>query len=478
MDTTKSKDKSRLLLVSILLMGTFLCNLNQTLLNVALPEIMRDFSITASQGQWVSTGYMLVSGLMIPTTAFLIERFKTRSLYLFSISLFLIGSFIAGFSPNFTLLLIGRMVQAIGAGVVMPLMTVTLMNVYPANKLGSILGIIGIAMNFAPGLGPTLSGWVIQNYHWRFLFYGLVPFTIINLVLAIFFLKNIGKQKMLKFNFLGVVLSSIGLGSLLLGFSNAGDASWLSFNVLGAVIFGLLIIGVFIKQQLSKQQPMLDFRVFKNPQYTTLTLINFIIMMSLYGGMLLLPMFLQDVRDLSPFTSGIIMLPGAFLMAILSPLSGRLFDKYGAKPISLIGIVILVIGTFMFTLLNLQTSINFAIIAQSIRSIGLVLIMMPLQAEALKALPLSIVAHGTAMFQTTRQIAGSIGTSLLITIMSTASSMYEKHNFSPGTTLLASDQKDILLFGIQISYIVTTILCVIALFMTIMMKTSNKVKKL
>lgn len=462
-------------ILAILLMGTFLCNLNQTLLNVALPSIMSDFNISASQGQWISTGYMLVSGLMIPITAFLIERFKTRPLYHFSITMFLIGSILAGLSPNFTLLILGRMIQAIGAGIIMPLMTVTLMNIYPANKIGSIMGLIGLAMNFAPGVGPTMAGWIVQSYNWRFLFYLLIPFAALNLFLSLRYLTNVGQQKMLKFNLLGVILSSVGLGCLLLGFSNAGDHPWISIKVLGFIIAGSIITAAFVYQQSALTSPMLNFTVFKSKTFTMMTIINFVVIMALYGGMLLLPMFLQNVRHVSPFISGVIMLPGACFMAILSPLSGRLFDRYGAKPITIIGLVILIVGTFMFTQLTLHSTVTFAALAQTIRSIGLVLILMPLQAEALKSLPLELVAHGTAMFQTTRQIAGSIGTSILITVMS-LSSKYFATSQALGQT--ATHQQTIMLHGIKSAYNMTTILCLIALILTIALKNKPQLSKL
>lgn len=454
-------------ILAILLTGTFLCNLNQTLLNVALPSIMSDFNISASQGQWISTGYMLVSGLMIPITAFLIERFKTRPLYHFSITMFLIGSILAGISPSFTVLILGRMIQAIGSGVIMPLMTVTLMNIYPANKIGSIMGLIGLAMNFAPGIGPTMAGWIVQSYNWRYLFYILIPFAALNLLLSFRYLANVGRQKMLKFNLIGVILSSVGLGCLLLGFSNAGDHLWLSFNVLGVIIIGSVITAIFVYQQLTITSPMLNFTVFKSKTFTMTTIINFVVIMALYGGMLLLPMFLQNVRHVTPFVSGVIMLPGACFMAILSPLSGRLFDRYGAKPITIIGLVILIVGTFMFTQLTVHSTVTFAALAQTIRSIGLVLILMPLQTEALKSLPLELVAHGTAMFQTTRQIAGSIGTSILITMMSISSKHFEK---SLVLTHSINQQQGIILHGIKSAYNMTTILCLIALILTILLK--------
>lgn len=462
---TKQKNSS---ILAILMMGTFLCNINQTLLNIALPSIMKAFSISASQGQWLSTGYMLVSGLMIPITAYMIERFKTRPLYIFSITMFLIGSLLAGIAPNFFLLVIGRMVQAIGAGIIMPLMTVTLMNIYPAHKIGSIMGLVGIAMNFAPGVGPAFAGWVLQHYTWRTLFYAIVPFAALNLILAIIYLTNVGQQKFLKFNATGVLLSSIGLGSLLYGFSNAGDHPWLSFKVIGIILIGLLVTAGFIWQQLAQERPMLNFFVFKSPTFTIMTIINFIIIMALYGGMLLLPLFVQNVRGASPLISGLIMLPGAFFMAVLSPISGKFFDRYGVKPVSIIGITILLAGTFMFILLDGSTSIAFVTVAQTIRSIGLVLILMPLQAQALKALPIDIVAHGTAMFQTSRQIAGSIGTAILITIMSHSSARYEKATYSEH--LSNPQQQDVLLHGLQSAYITTTLLCLLALILIFRLK--------
>ncbi|EAE1251105.1 MFS transporter, partial [Listeria monocytogenes] len=212
----------------VMLMGAFVTILNQTLMNVALPSIMKDFGITASQGQWLSTGFMLVNGVMIPMTAFLIERFTTRQLYLFAMITFAIGTAIGGFATDYTMLIAGRMVQAIGAGIVMPLLTVVVLNLFPMERRGRAMGLIGLAMNFAPAIGPTLSGWIVQQYDWRNLFFIIIPFAILDIVVAIFLLKNVGKRTFPKLDILGVIMSTVGFGSLLLGFSNAGDHDWLT----------------------------------------------------------------------------------------------------------------------------------------------------------------------------------------------------------------------------------------------------------
>lgn len=267
MGNTK-QSKQDLTVLGILLFGTFLSFLNQTLMNVALPSVMKDFGITAAQGQWLSNGYMLISGVMIPATAFLIDRFKTRHLYLASMILFTAGTFIASVSINYNMLIAGRMIQALGAGPIGPLMTVVIMNMFPVENRGKAMGFIGLAMNFAPAIGPTLSGWIVQTYDWRSIFYVVLPLAVINIVVAFFALKNIGEQRFPKFNFLGMVLSTIGLGALLLGFSNAGDKAWLTFDVVGYILIGLIVTGIFIYQQTHADVPLLNFSVFKHRVFT------------------------------------------------------------------------------------------------------------------------------------------------------------------------------------------------------------------
>lgn len=466
MSQTK-QSKQDITVLIILLFGTFLSFLNQTLMNVALPSVMKDFDITAAQGQWLSNGYMLISGVMIPATAFLIDRFKTRHLYLTSMIVFTLGTFIASISINYPMLIAGRMIQALGAGPISPLMTVVIMNMFPVQSRGKAMGFIGLAMNFAPAIGPTLSGWIVQSYDWRSIFYVILPLGIINILVAVFALKNFGEQTYPKFNFLGIVLSTIGLGTLLLGFSNAGDKPWLTFNVAGFVLIGLVVTGLFIYQQTHTKLPMLNFSVFKHRIFTLSSITNFVVIMGLYGGMILLPLYIQNVRGVSPMTSGMVLLPGAIIMAIMSPITGALYDRIGARYLSFTGLIILSIGTFMFTLIDMNTTVIYLAIMQGVRSFGLGLALMPIQTDALNDLPLELMSHGSAMYNTIRQIAGSLGTALLVTIMSISTSNFAAENV--GISI-----EEATLHGIQIAYIVVTAISVVAAVMCL--KLSKKAK--
>lgn len=461
------QSKQDITVLAILLFGTFLSFLNQTLMNVALPSVMRDFDITAAQGQWLSNGYMLISGVMIPATAFLIDRFKTRHLYLTSMVVFTIGTLIASLSVNYPMLIMGRMIQALGAGPISPLMTVVIMNMFPVQSRGKAMGFIGLAMNFAPAIGPTLSGWIVQTYNWRAIFYVILPLAAINLVVAFFSLKNFGDQKYPVFNFLGVVLSTVGLGSLLLGFSNAGDKPWLTIDVLGFITLGLVVTGLFIYQQTHTKTPLLNFSVFKHSIFTIASITNFVVIMGLYGGMILLPLFLQNVQGVSPMTSGMVLLPGALVMAFMSPITGALYDRMGAKYLSFTGLIILTVGTFMFSLVELNTSLTYLATVQGIRSFGLALAMMPLQTDALNDLPLELMSHGSAMYNTIRQIAGSIGTALLVTVMSLATTQYATNNVGVSIEVAT-------LHGIKIAYIGVTIISLIATGLCLKLKTKEK----
>ena len=436
--------------------------LNQTLMNVALPNIMTEFHIGPSQGQWVTNGYMLVNGVMVPLTAFLIQRLTTRKLYLTAVGLFALGTLIAGFANSFAVLVTGRMVQAIGAGVFGPLMNVVVMNLYESDKRGQAMGMIGLALNFAPAIGPTLSGLIITQLSWRFLFLIVAPFIIADFILAFYLLKNIGKTKRLKFDFLGVVLSSIGLGSLLYGFSNAGATAWSDFTVWGFVVIGLIVTALFIWRQITNKTPLLNMAVLTYRQFVVAMLINVVLMIAMYGGALMLPLYIQNVRHYSALISGLILLPGALITALLSPLSGRLYDKYGPRYLTLTGILLTTVGTFSLSMVTLNTPIWLVVVSQLIRQLGLVIVLMPIQTEAFNALPLSLMPDGSAMFTTVRQLAASFGTAALVTVM-TQVVVYAGKAYPTHTTLNQ-------LQGIQVTFLFASVLMIIAAAMTTLLK--------
>lgn len=211
-------------ILGVILMGSFVTILNQTLMSTALPSIMKEFSITATQGQWLTTAYMLINGIMVPITAYLVNRFTTRQLYLFSMIAFSIGTFVAATSSVYGVLITGRMIQAVGAGIILPLQMIVVLYLFPIEKRGSAMGLIGLAMNFAPAIGPTFSGWVVQNYQWNMLFYFILPFALLDVVVAIFVLKNVGETGHPKLDGISVIYSTLGFGGLLFGLSNASSS--------------------------------------------------------------------------------------------------------------------------------------------------------------------------------------------------------------------------------------------------------------
>jgi DHA2 family multidrug resistance protein len=416
-DSSNHSIRSQLPLLTVIMLGMFISILNQTLLNVAIPHLITEFNVAATTAQWLMTGYMLVNGILIPISAFLIERFGTRTLFLAAMIFFTGGSVVCGMAPAFSILLVGRLLQAVGAGLLMPLSMTIILTVFPPEIRGKGMGIFGLGIMFAPAIGPTLSGWVMEHYSWRLLFNGIAPLGAIILVLSYFLLKDLGvSNRKAKLDYVGTILSTIGFGATLYGLSEAGGKGWDDGIVISTIVIGLLSIVLFVFQQLNAKQPMLDFRILKYPMFTLTNIITMIMTIGMFGGMFLVPIYLQNLRGFSPLEAGLLMLPGAIAMGALSPISGTLFDKIGPRPLALTGMLITVITTYEFTHLTLQTSYTFIIILYTIRSIGMGLMMMPISTAGLNELPQIKNPHGTALSNTARQIAGSVGISWITTI--------------------------------------------------------------
>lgn len=406
-------------LLSIMILGLFLAILNQTLLNVAIPHLITEFNVTATTAQWLLTGYMLVNGVLIPLAAFLIERFGIRRLFLSAMIFFTVGSLVCGMAPTFSILLIGRLIQAVGGGVLMPLVMTIMLSVFPPEIRGKGMGILGLALMFAPAIGPTLSGWVIEHYSWRVLFNGIAPLGAIVTVAAFVLLRDTTTPKKVPLDIPGTITSVIGVGSLLYGLSEAGSKGWSSGIVLTTLIIGVVMIAAFVVLQLNSTRPMLDFRIFKYDMFSLSNIISVIVTVAMFSGMFLLPIYLQNLRGFTALESGLLMLPGAVIMGIMSPISGTLFDKFGPRPLALIGMFITTVTTYEFTKLTLETSYSFILIIYMIRSFGMSFLMMPIMTAGLNQLPEIKNSHGTSMSNTLRQVSGSLGISIFTTIFST-----------------------------------------------------------
>jgi drug resistance transporter, EmrB/QacA subfamily len=405
--------------IVIMILGAFVALLNQTLMNVALPKMMTDLNITTNTAQWITTGYMLVNGVCIPVTAFLMETFTTRKLFLSAMGLFTIGTLICALSPNFFILMVGRVVQASGAGIIMPLMTNVFLTIFPPEKRGAAMGLMGLAMIFAPAVGPTLSGYVVEHFTWRLLFWIIFPLGAADILLALKYLQNVGRRSFPKLDVSGVILSTIGFGGILYAFSEAGNNGWDDAAVMTTLIIGIISLLFFVWRELTAKTPVLELRVFKYKIFTFTTIVNILVTMAMFAAMILLPIYLQNIRGFTPLQSGLLLLPGAILMGAMSPLTGILFDRIGSRPLAIAGLAITVITTWQFAQLSDATSYGHIMLLYTTRMFGMSLLMMPIMTEGLNNLPRELNSHGTAMSNTMRQVAGSLGTAFLVTVMST-----------------------------------------------------------
>jgi EmrB/QacA subfamily drug resistance transporter len=469
MENEKKEIKKGILLF-VLISGCFLSVLNQTLLNVALSNLMDVFDVTAATVQWLSTGFLLVNGVLIPTTAFLMKRFTTRQLFISSMLFLLLGTVVCAIAPNFAVLLIGRMIQAVGAGIIIPLMMSVILFIFPAEKRGSAMGLIGFAMIFAPAIAPTLAGFIIDYVSWRWLFISLAPLVFIVILLALKFLVNVSETTKSKLDFVSVILSTIGFGFILYGFSNAGNKGWSSSIVIFSLIVGLFFTVFFCIRQIKSKDPVLNLSVFKYKVFTLTSLLNVLVTMIMYADLILLPIYLQTGRGFTAFEAGLLLLPGAVINAILSPVTGKLYDKIGAKPLFIIGLLFMIPSMWAVTDLTASTSFMYLMIRTIILRIGLSFITMPLNTSALNALPKQLGSHGSAVVNTVRQLAGAIGTAVVVTIYTAQVTNHtsEIANENPTTSTGQIESLSSIL-GSGDAYFFMMILAVVALLLTLFM---------
>lgn len=464
----------------IMILGAFLATLNQTIMSVATPELMGDFNITAATAQWLTTGYMLVNGVLIPITAYFMQRFSTKQLFQASMFIFLIGTIVSALATNFGTLLTGRMIQAAGAGIIMPLLMHVILTLFAPEKRGSAMGMVGFAIIFAPAIGPTLAGYILENYSWQTMFYGMIPLTLIVIAFAFVYLKNVSERVSTKFDTMSVVLSTIGFGALLYGFSRAGSLGWSSAEVLICIAAGIVALALFTWRQLVSETPLLDLRAFKYNMFSLTTVISIAITMIMYADMMLLPLYLQNARGYTALESGLLLLPGALVMGFLMPVAGKLFDRFGAKWLAVIGMVITIVTTIGFIDLTDSTSYGYLVLMSTGRRIGMALLMMPIQTAGLNQLPSRLGAHGTAISNTVRQVAGAVGTSLLVSVMTSRTTAHVQDMMATGAANGLSQQQlatESMIQGINDAYVVIIGIAVVGLILSFFIKRTKQAKE-
>lgn len=422
-------------MMGVLLIGAFTMLLSETFFNNAIPTIIQQFGVTQSTAQWVSTGYQLVAGLMIPISAWVFHRFNTRYTFMTLAGIFLIGS-VLGFSANsFGLLLVGRLMQAIAAGSMIPLIQNVVLMIYPANIRGTVMGVIGLVVAFGPALGPTVGGWIIDYWGLKWLSGILIPLTLVLLVAAFFFVHTAVETENVKVDWISILESSLGFGALLYGFSEIGNVGGLSWPSVILLICGLVVLALFTFRQLKLTNPLINVTVFKNHVFTLTTILSALSNIALLGVELVLPLYLQRVHGLSALNSGLILLPGALLEGLISPISGKLYDKFGIKRISLVGFAIIAVGTVPMLFFTASTNLIWVAVAYAFRIVGVATVMMPTFTEGINALKPEFSIHGNAASSTVRQISGSLGTAVLMTLVAFGTSSGSAEHLSQTSQL-------------------------------------------
>lgn len=408
--------RSQIIMLAIMIFGTFVTVLNQTVVTPAQPSIMAEMGIDAATVQWLTTGFTLVNAIMIPVTAYLTDKHSTKALYIISLAIFAVGSLLAGIAPNFAVLLVGRLLQAAGAGILMPMVMTVLMLTFPPERRGSAMGIFGIVIAFAPAIGPSVAGLVIDSLGWRILFYAIAALIAIVIAVSVFALKRTEPlNPAAHLDKISVVMSTVGFGALLYGFSTIGSVG---LNVSDSIItlVGLVVLVLFFRRQLKMEQPMLNVRVLANRRFLIGTVIGMIVQASLLAAGVLMPIYLQSYMGYSATVSGLVIMPGAILMGIMNPFAGRLFDKYGPRVLSIIGLTVLTVSTVGFATLTSTTNVAWITIIYTVRMFSLSLVNMPITTWAMNALDNKVLNHGTSVNNTLRQVSGSLGTALLVSI--------------------------------------------------------------
>lgn len=457
---------TRAIMASLLICG-FIGMFSETALNIAISNLMEVFQISAATAQWLTTGFLLTLGILMPLSGLLLQWFTTRQLFIGSVTSSIIGTLIAALAFNFEMLMVARVLQAIGMGLLIPLMFNTILVIYPPEKRGAAMGFVGLVIMFAPATGPTVAGLLIEYLTWHYIFWLSLPFLVLGLLVGLKFLENVAEVTKPRIDLLSVILSTLGFGGVVFGFSKAGegDAGWSNPVVIASIAVGLAALALFVLRQLFMREPMMNLRVFKYPMFIVGLLLVLTCMMIILSSMIVLPMYLQQGMKLSPFTAGLMLLPGSALNGFLSPRMGKLFDKYGPKWLVLPGLVVVAAALWFFSGVTPVTSVFFIIALHICLMIGISMVFMPAQTNGLNQLPPELYPHGTAVMNTLQQVAGAVGTAVAISILTHGMERYLGTSAAPNEVTEVAKAMTLGSHGVfHFAMIVTLIGLVLALF--------------
>ena len=415
--------------VALLVGSAFVMILNETIMSVALPALIVDLRVTASTAQWLTSGFLLTMAVVIPTTGYLLQRFPARGIYLTAMLLFCAGTLLAALAPGFAVLLAARMVQACGTAVMVPLLITTIMNVIPADRRGQTMGTISIVIAVAPAVGPTMSGVILDNLGWRWMFWIVLPIALAAMAAGAIWLRVAveADRTSVPLDVVSVPLSAVAFAGLVYGMASLGESAqgahggvppWVPLAA------GAVALVVFVVRQLRLQRrdaALLDLRPFTYRRFTVSIVLVMLGFMALFGGIIMMPLYVQDVLHRGPFVAGLVVLPGGLLMGVAGPFIGRAYDRFGARRLVVPGALMLCAAMWSFVTLDVDSSIWQVVVFQSVMMVALALMFTPLMTDSLGALPDWLYSHGSAILTTLQQVAGAAGAALFVTVMTLAS---------------------------------------------------------
>jgi len=410
--------KRNTLVIALLLISAFVVILNETTMGVAIPHLVGDLGITIQAAQWLSTAFLLTMAIVIPITGFLLQRYNTRPVFIVAMSLFSIGTLVAAISQGFEILLVARVIQASGTAIMMPLLFTTVLNLVPPASRGRVIGNVSIVISVAPALGPTISGFILNYLEWRWIFILVLPIALAGLAIGARFMVNVTEPSSARIDILSVVLAAFGFGGLVYGLSNLGTEYALAGII--ALAIGAVGLTAFIWRQLRLQRTdsaLLDLRTFLSRDFSFSIGTVAVSMIALFGTIILLPIYMQDVLGLEPITTGLVLLPGGLLMGLLAPFVGRIFDKRGPRVLLVPGSIIVSAALWGMTMLDATSPVWSVVVAHVVLSLGLALLFTPLFTAGLASLTPKLYSHGSAIVGTVQQVAGAAGTALFVAIM-------------------------------------------------------------
>jgi DHA2 family lincomycin resistance protein-like MFS transporter len=431
-----SISREHLTVIYLLIVSAFVVILNETVMAVALPHLMADLNATATAAQWLTTAFLLTMAVVIPVTGFLLQRINTRPVFLLAMSLFCLGTLIAAAAPGLPVLIFARVVQAVGTAIMMPLLMTTVMTLVPPALRGKMMGNISIVISVAPALGPTLAGIILKYLSWRWMFLIVLPIALAALALGYRLLRNVTTTRYAPLDFLSVILSAFAFGGLVYGLSSFGEpaGSEPAMPIWVPLAVGAVAMAAFVTRQVQLQahdRALLDLRTFGSRDFTISVGMFVILMMAMFGTIILLPIYMQNVRGLDTLQTGLLLLPGGLLMGLLGPTVGRLYDRVGPRPLVVPGAVALSVVLWAMTQLTPATPVPFILVGHLVFSLGLAFLFTPLFTTSLGAVKPQLYSHGSAILGSTQQVAGAAGVALFVAVMSVQTAAHSTAGAGP-----------------------------------------------